>query len=214
VLYETGAKFELIPNQLYGSIAGYYQNRQLSPVIVANENPIYPEVQAHGFESALNYQPNKNFSAGVNFSWMEAEYVNYNPNAAFSSPYGVVANGETVFSATGSATNSKYPLGNYDISEPKERFNAFASYQFDFGLGFRGDLWVTSPWSITNDYATIPTEYNIDLSAFYAQKNWRAQIDFLNVTDQRNFEIDNSDAGENLLPSQPFAVQGKVTYTF
>ncbi|HEY0256305.1 MAG TPA: TonB-dependent receptor plug domain-containing protein, partial [Candidatus Methylacidiphilales bacterium] len=33
VLYETGAKFEIVPNQLYGSIAGYYQNRQLSPVI-------------------------------------------------------------------------------------------------------------------------------------------------------------------------------------
>jgi outer membrane receptor protein involved in Fe transport len=214
VLYETGAKFEFLPNQLYGSIAGYYQNRQLAPVIVPGQNPIYPEVETHGFEAALNYQPNKNFSAGINYSWLEANYVKYNPNASFSSPYGVVADGTTVISATGSATNSLYPLGDYNIAEPKNRIDAFASYQFDFGLGFRADLWATSEWTMTNDLATIPAEYNLNLGVFYAQKNWRAQVDFLNVTDQTNFEIANQDSGENLLPSEPFAIQGKFTYKF
>jgi hypothetical protein len=214
VLYETGAKFEFIPNQLYGSVAGYYQNRQLSPVIVPGESPIYPEVETHGFETALNYQPNKNFSAGINFSWLEANYVKYNPNAGFSSPYGVNADGVTVLSATGSATNSLYPLGDYNIAEPKERIDAFATYQFDFGLGFKADLWATSEWTMTNNLATIPAEYNIDLGVFYAQPKWRAQIDFLNVTDQTNFEIANQDSGENLLPSEPFAIQAKFTYKF
>jgi hypothetical protein len=214
VLYETGAKFEFVPNQLYGSIAGYYQNRQLSPVIVPGSNPIYPEVETHGFEAALNYQPNKNFSAGINYSWLEANYVKYNPNAGFSSPYGVVADGTTVVSATGSATNSLYPLGDYNIAEPKNRIDAFASYQFDFGLGFRADVWATSGWTMTNDLATIPAEYNVNLGVFYTQKNWRAQVDFLNVTDQTNFEIANSDTGENLQPSEPFAIQGKFTYKF
>ena len=132
VLYETGAKFEFVPNQLFGSIAGYYQNRQLTPVIIPGQSPIYPEVETHGFEAALNYQPNRNFSTGINFSWLEGNYVKYNPNASFSSPYGVVANGTTVVSATGSATNNNYPLGDYNIAEPKDRIDAFASYQFDF----------------------------------------------------------------------------------
>jgi len=162
----------------------------------------------------LNYQPNKNFSSGINFSWLEANYHNYNPNAGFSSPYGVAADGVTVLSATGSATNSNYPLGDYSVSLPKERINAFASYQFDWGLGFRADLWATSEFNITNNYATIPAEYNVNLGVFYAKPNWRAQVDFTNVTDQRNFEIANSDAGENLLPSEPFAIQAKFTYKF
>jgi hypothetical protein len=214
VLYETGAKFEFVPNQLFGSVAGYYQNRQLSPVIIAGQSPIYPEVETHGFETALNYQPNKNFSAGINYSWLESNYVKYNPNASFSSPYGVVANGTTVVSATGSLTNSLYPLGDYNVAEPKNRIDAFASYQFDFGLGFKADLWATSEWTMTNDLATIPAEYNVDLGAFWQAKNWRAQIDFLNVTNQTNFEIANSDTGENLQPSEPFAIQGKFTYQF
>jgi hypothetical protein len=214
VLYETGAKFEFIPNQLFGSIAGYYQNRQLTPVIIAGQSPIYPEVETHGFEAALNYQPNKNFSTGINFSWLEGNYVKYNPNASFSSPYGVVADGTTVLSATGSATNTNYPLGDYNIAEPKDRIDAFASYQFDFGLGFKADLWATSEWTMTNNLATIPAEYNVDLGAFWQAKNWRAQVDFLNVTNQTNFEIANQDTGENLQPSEPFAIQGKFTYKF
>jgi hypothetical protein len=215
VLYESGAKFELIPNKLFATIAGYYQERALSPVIIPGSNPVYPEVHSHGFESQLNYQPNKNFSAGLNFSWMQANYQNYNPNASFSSPYGVVADGETVLSATaGSPTTTAYPLGNYAVSLPHDRVDAWASYQFDFGLGFTADLWATSEFNITNNYATIPAEYNLDLGIFFAQPRWRAQVDFLNVTDQTNFEIANSDAGENLLPSQPFSVQAKFSYTF
>jgi hypothetical protein len=214
VLYETGAKFEFIPNQLYGSVAGYYQNRELSPVIVPGANPVYPEVETHGFETALNYQPNKNFSTGINYSWLEANYVNYNPNAGFSSPYGVTADGVTVLSATGSASNTYYPLGNYNVAEPKNRIDVFANYQLDFGLGFRADLWATSEWTMTNNLATIPAEYNVDLGVYYTQPKWRVQIDFMNVTNQQNFEIANSDAGENLLPSEPFAIQGKFTYKF
>jgi hypothetical protein len=67
---------------------------------------------------------------------------------------------------------------------------------------------------MTNNLATIPAEYNVNLGVFYAQPKWRAQIDFLNVTNQTNFEIANQDSGENLLPSEPFAVQAKFTYKF
>jgi hypothetical protein len=214
VLYETGAKFEVIPNKLFATVAGYYQDRTLGPVATTG-GFVFPKVQAHGFESAINYQPNRNFSAGINYSWIEANYVNYNPNSSFGSPYGVVADGETVFSATSSSlTESLFPRGNYRVMEPKNRVDAFASYQFDFGLGFRGDLWVTDAYPIVNNVATIPAEYNVDLGVFYAQPKWRIQVDFLNVTDQRNFALINSDTAENIQLTEPFSVQGKFTYNF
>jgi hypothetical protein len=214
VLYETGAKFEVIPNQLFASVAGYYQERTLGPVATGTSY-IFPKVQAHGFESSINYQPNKNFNAGINYSWLEANYVNYNPNSSFGSPYGVVANGETVFSATSSSlTESAFARGNYRVMEPKNRVDLFASYQFDFGLGVRGDLWATDSYPIVNNVATIPAEFNLDLGIFYAQPKWRVQVDFLNVTDERNFALVNSDTAENIQPLEPFAVQGKFTYNF
>jgi hypothetical protein len=214
VLYETGAKFEIIPNKLFASIAGYDQLRTLGPVATTG-GYVFPQVEAHGFESAVNYQPSKNLSLGLNYSWLEANYLNYNPNSSFGSPYGVVANGETVFSATSSSlTESLYPRGNYRVMEPKNRVDIFGTYQFDFGLGFRGDLWVTDAYPIVNNIATIPAEYNVDLGIFYAQPRWRAQIDFLNVTDQRNFALINSDTAENIQPLEPFGVQGKFSYNF
>jgi hypothetical protein len=214
VLYETGAKFELIPDKLFASVAGYDQTRTLSGVATTG-GFVFPRVESHGFESALNYQPDKNLSLGINYSWMEANYINYNPNSSFGSPYGVVADGTTVFSATTSSpTESKYPRGDYRVDLPKNRVDAFASYQFDWGLGFRGDFWVTDAYPLVNNVATIPAEFNIDLGVFYAQPKWRAQIDFLNVTDERNFALVNSTTAENIQPLEPFGIQGKFTYNF
>lgn len=214
VLYETGAKFELVPNKLFASVAGYDQTRTL-PGVATTGGYVFPRVEAHGFGSAINYQPNKNLSLGLNYSWLEANYINYNPNSSFGSPYGIVANGTTVFSATSSsATETGYPRGNYRVDLPKNRVDAFATYQFDCGFGLRGDFWVTDAYPIVNNVATIPAEYNIDLGVFYAQPHWRAQVDFLNVTNQENFALINSDTAENIQPLDPFAVQAKFSYTF
>jgi hypothetical protein len=213
-LYEAGAKFTLIPNQLYANVAGYYQERYLGPTLTSS-GLVYPQVRTSGFETSVNYQPSKNFSTGVNYSWLQAFYHHYNPNSSFSSPFGIVADGETVFSATSaSGTASSYPAGDYRLSLPENRLNAFAEYSFPNGLGVRGDLWVTSPWEVVDNVATIPWEYNIDLGVFYAQPRYRVEVDFENVTNQTNWSLINGDTAENIQPSEPFAIQGKFSLYF
>jgi hypothetical protein len=217
-LYETGAKFEVIPKELFVTAAGYIQERTGSPVILPTGAYEYPLIKAHGIELSLNYQPNKNLSAGINYSWLEAHYEDFNPFAGFGSPYGTVADGQTAFSTTGAA-NAAYPRGNYRIALPAHRVDAFASYQFDFGLGFRADLWATTGYNSINSTIDIPAQYNIDLGAFYERKIgktlWRVSVDVLNVTNQLNFALANVDtATENLIPYEPVSVQAKLDVKF
>lgn len=217
-LYEGGVKFEIIPNQLFASVAGYEQERTGSPILIPSGSVEFPLIEAHGIELAVNYQPNRHFNVGVNYSWLEAHYQNFAPFAGFGSPYGLVPDGQTVFSTTGAA-NAAFPRGDYRIALPAHRVDGFASYQFSFGLGFRADLWVTTGYNSINSQINVPAQYNINLGAFYERKIgrslWRASVDVLNVTNNLNFALANVDtATENLIPYQPVSVQAKLSVKF
>jgi hypothetical protein len=97
----------------------------------------------------------------------------------------------------------------------RHSFNAWGQYQFDNGFGVKASLWVTSEW--TANGATIPTQYNVDLGAFYSYKRWRVDVDLLNATDQKNWTPSGGYAGDTyglLLPAERLGLQAKVTYSF
>ncbi len=215
-LYEGGAKFTFIPNQLYGSIAGYYQSRALAP------NPALGELAAQenvdGVDASLNYQPDKHFLVGANYSYIQAHYQAYDPSPAIWDPYGFEANGTTVFQVSpSSAAYPKLEQGNYRVSAtPNNNFNAFAQYQLDNGLGVKAKLWVESDQNV-NIYESnlrIPAQYQLDLAAFYAQPRYRGEVDFDNVTDQRNWETDIREAAGFLIEKPPFSISAKFSYYF
>jgi outer membrane receptor protein involved in Fe transport len=214
-IYEGGAKFTLIPNKLYGSISGYFQQREQAPnpalgVLAAAEN-------VDGVDTSINYQPDKHLLIGANYSYIQAHYYAYVPSASAFDPYGFSPNGTTLFQVNPSGgAYPSLPLGSYRVSAtPANNFNAFAQYQFDNGLGFRADLWAESDQNI-NVYTNlkIPAQYNVDLGVFYAQPHYRTEVDFLNVTDQRNWETDIREAASFLIEKPPFSVQGKFSYYF
>jgi len=153
---------------------------------------------------------------GANYSFVQAQYIGYAP-ANSGDEYGVTADGQTLFAIpTNGAAGQQLPRGSYDATGiPHNNFNAFASYQFDNGLGFKANLWAEDQQTIS--YYTnykIPSQYEVDLSAFYAQPRYRCEIDFLNVTDQRNWETDINYAGSFLIEKPPFAIQGKFSLYF
>lgn len=215
-IYEAGAKFTFIPNQFYGSIAGYYQARSLAPnpalgVLAAQEN-------VDGVDIGLNYQPDKHFLVGANYSYIQAHYYAYEPSPAVWDPYGFYANGTTLFQVSpGGGAYPTYPVSNYRVSAtPANNFNAYAQYQLDNGLGVKANLWVESDQNV-NTYESnlrIPAQYQLDLGAFYAQPRYRGEIDFLNVTDQRNWETDIREAAGFLIEKPPFSIAAKFSYYF
>jgi hypothetical protein len=63
----------------------------------------------------------------------------------------------------------------------------------------------------------IPWQYEVDASVFYKKQNFEAKIDFLNVTNQRNFSTGGpwADNGNDLIvPLTPFHIQGSITIRF
>jgi hypothetical protein len=63
----------------------------------------------------------------------------------------------------------------------------------------------------------VPTQYNLDVGAFYTLKKWRYDVTVQNVTDQKNWSPGGTYAGGTytyLLPAQRFGVSGRVTYRF
>ena len=214
-LYETGSKFDLIPNRLSGSVSVYKQDRALAPSLPTATSPeIFSREKDTGAEAALSLQASREWQIGSNWSYLQGNYENYNPNSGFSSPWGVVANGTTVFSST---TNGAYPKGNYRVPIPRERVNLFTTYTFATGLGFRADFWATTAAPRTISWGNtlhVPGKYNINLGTFYTVGRWRFSLDVLNATNQLSFAFVNGDTAENVQPLELLGVRTRVSYRF
>jgi hypothetical protein len=69
-LREYGAKFEIIPNKLFGT-AAYFKQLRYSPQAPTNDNPSGGDgipTTYEGYEFSLTYQPNASFAIGANYS--------------------------------------------------------------------------------------------------------------------------------------------------
>jgi hypothetical protein len=96
-------------------------------------------------------------------------------------------------------------------------FNAYVTYQFDNGLGASLGPQVTGEqWQDQVGTLRIPTQYTINALLFYRRPRWDVQINFFNITDERNWtSIDPSFAGNDVIfPEQPFRISGQVRYRF
>ncbi len=233
-LFEGGAKFEVIPNKLFTSVAAYYQERQLAPVSVVNADgstsTYIPNIQARGVEAQLQYQPDKHWTINANYTWMQSNYVKYVLQGGSKPPYGGVTEGQEnaggtsdtgyVFGdAAGGGLFQQMAQGNYAESLlPHNVFNLSAAYTLDMGLGLQADLWVHDTWRyFMTDNINIPAEYNLDLTLFYAPPNqtWRAQVTVMNVTNQFNFQPNGAESVQDFIdPLPPLGVQGKFSYIF
>jgi len=204
-LREAGAKAELIPNQLVGTVAVYRQNRAGTltlPAGAANSaNPIQAIALYQGTELGLRYQPTRNFNLGVNYSNLEA----LNIDSTYSAPAPFVADNSTnILGATTSVKGVNYRVVNL----PRNTFTAYTSYQFNSGLGVKGDFSIHDPYNVATDGSvTVPTEYNVDLGVFYDRPRYRIALDFQNVTDQLNHA-----GGAD--PLEPLSAQARFTYRF
>lgn len=199
-LRELGAKYELIPSRLVGGFSVYRQTRDLTLTTVPGADPVLARGFYQGVETNLRYQPAKNVSVGLNYTYIHAVTLNQNVSApALLLP----DNSTNILGST------PLGLGDWRVTNlPRQNLTLFGSYQFASGFGVKTDLWLRSPYLATaNGSVRVPSEYNLNLGVFYARPSWTVALDFLNVTNERNF------AGASTL-LEPFNVQGRYTYRF
>lgn len=199
-LRELGAKFELVPGKLLGGLAVYRQTRDLTFTAVAGQDPILAKGRYQGVEFNLRFQPVQAFSAGFNYTYLDAVTLNQNIS---------VANGVVADNATNIIGSTSKGIGNWRVTNlPRNNVTVYANYRFASGFGLKADLWARDEYLAANEgTVTVPAEFQLNLGVSYARPTWSAEVNIQNVTNERNFA-----GGSTLL--EPTSLQGRFVYRF
>ena len=179
-LEEAGAKFTLVPDQLFGGVAIYRQTRDLTYQAVVGGDPILARGLYRGLEANLRWQPTRYFDLGLNYTYLAANYI----NNAVTAPAPLTADNATLISQS-----TSLGLGNWRITNlPRNNVTFYSAVQLGYGLGLKTDLWLRDNYIVTGDGSVkVPGEYNLNVGAFYRGRRWFVAVDVQNLTSQRNF---------------------------
>ncbi len=212
-LAEIGAKFSLLDNKLYAAATLFDQRR--TQVELGGQ---HDDILVRGLELEAIYQPNTNLSATANATFQEGHYVN-------SAPFQL--GGRDIYAAyafgrgpggLGTGTDSydpydnQVPLGDWAlVGFSRAMLNGSVRYRLDNGFGGSVNAqWQSWQRGNLDDQWHIPAQYTLNASLFYEVKRWSLNLDFLNITDRRNW-IHNGDAytaSELIFPELPFRMEG------
>ena len=218
-LAELGAKFSLLDNRLYAA-ATLFDQRRTEISLGGKHN----DILIRGLELEGVYQPDTHFSATANATLQDGHYVN-------SAPFQF--GGRSIYSAyalgrgpgglgTGTADYDPYedqvPRGDWPLlGFSRVMLNGSVRYRSESGMGAGLNAqWQSRQRGNLDDEWHIPAQYTLNASLFYETKRWSANLDFLNVTNQRNW-IHNGDAytaSELIFPELPFRMEGYVKIKF
>lgn len=211
-LLEGGVKINIIPGQLNLDLTGFRQKR----VVVSSYDLSNSIEKAHGFDVSLRYHvPHSSISVGLNYEYLDAQQYLHPLFFAVFSPYGVKADGQTLFNSI--AANLGIASGWYPVATvPKHNLSLNVDWRIVGGFGVTGDIWFNSPW-YDNYLQTvkIPSSYRINMGFYYDDgKNWHAQIQLQNLTNTKSYSTVIGSSGDNILQLPPFTAQARVSYRF
>ncbi|HEY5753568.1 MAG TPA: TonB-dependent receptor [Chthoniobacterales bacterium] len=223
-LYETGVKVSLFDNTLYASVAGYYQTR-----VSRNQLNEASAVQSRGIEIEATYQPNRNFNASMNMTFVNSNYSGESFIYSQTGNYLDTIGPEFTDSNGGKGKGGVDPFSGFSPNyagyntpskspdlpgQPDFLFNAYATYMFDFGLGFSVGPQVTGEIK-QNAQGTlkIPAQVTWNAAVFYKQPAWEVQLNVFNFTDERNYTPTAEFASNDLVfPNEP--LNADITFKF
>lgn len=231
-LLELGAKFSLIEDTFFLSAA--YVDREFTE---RNQDMSTDDVFIKAFEIEFNYQPNRNFFATFGYSHLDAERT----GGFFASSYTI----DRALSETGgyyiSPIFAGAPAGQLVEAPgvPEHLVNALVQYKWENGFGIHAGIigygemnsgyegfpitvFETLPegglgdgYDITANTARLPFQHEIDLSLFYEQEDWMVKLALFNVTDEDNWDVNNSGYGNGSIVSRmPFHMELTVRKRF
>ena len=205
-LWEYGTKFTLDNDKLFVTADVFMQSRQNKPQGTA----VFTQ-QYYGFETALNFQPNKQFFATAGFSFINGSLP------ASADPFQGYSTNQLPGGPPNPFVTPLQTSGRLRVpGQPLDTFNGLASYTFSNGWGIESNLLVTS--KINNDYQgyiVIPVQYSLDATISYKTKSWEYRLTGTNITNQHNWEPSVATyALEGIVPLPAIEIEGTVKYKF
>ncbi len=191
-LYELGTKYSLANGKVFLNFAVYDQKRTAK----STSSTVIQNFRYKGFESEINFQPNKRLYATASYSYIDAE-----SSAGFQ--YGLFGGASEVPPANKGAT---IPIGTVkQVSGlPQHLFNGLVSYSFDNGFGLNTNIVVTGEMNNnTSGSLVIPMQYTLDTGASYKYKKWDFRVSVLNATNEENWSPPNAVYGNGSILALP-----------
>jgi len=218
-LAELGAKYSLLDNKLFAGATLFNQKRARVSLGGEKDN-----IVVRGLELEAVYQPNSRLNATLNATLQDGHYLD-------SAPFQM--GGRSIYDAylvgqgpggLGTSTGSYNPYGNQVppgdwplLGFSKTIFNGSVRYRFENGFGVGANAQYSSRQAGNlDDQWHIPAQYLLNASLFYETKKWSVNVDFLNVTNQRNW-YHNGDAFSGsilVFQEQPFRIEGYLKFRF
>ncbi|MDG2170302.1 MAG: TonB-dependent receptor [Opitutales bacterium] len=225
-LLEWGAKFSFLEDTFFMGMA--YVDREFTE---RNQDMSTDDVYIKAFEIEFNYQPNRNFFATFGYSNLDATRT----GGFYASPYTI----DRAWAETGGLYISPTFQGAPGIVEspgvPEHLVNALVQYKWDNGFGihagFMGygemnsgyagypitipNLYGGDDYELISNTARLPFQHEVDVSLFYERDNWMYKLALFNVTDEDNWDVNNSGYGNGSLVSRmPFRMEATVRKRF
>ncbi len=218
-LKEAGAKYSFLDNKLFAG-ASVFEQRRSRVSLEGKKNNIL----VRGYEFEAVYQPDTHLNATFNATFQQGHYLQAAPfqmggrdiYAAYLVGQG--PGGKGTSTGTFNPYGNQVPVGDWPLlGFPDVILNGSVRYRFASGFGVGGNAQYTGRQvGNLDDQWHIPPQYLLNASLFYETPKWIVNVDFLNVTNQRNW-YHNGDAFSGsilVFQEQPFRIEGYVKIKF
>lgn len=193
--FEVGVKQDIIKDRLSANLAAYHLTRDG----ILTSDPTNPENQV---------QTGEQRSRGIEFDIAGEITPAWKVIASYAYTDAEVRSDNTL------------PVGDALSNVPQHSGSIWSTYQFQDGalkgFGFGAGLYYVGEReaSLPNTYS-LPGYWRTDATLFYERKDWKLQVNFLNVFDKHYYSGGDSGVfNYTLNPSQPFSVQATISYKF
>lgn len=219
-LVEAGVKAGFLNKTLFAAATAFDQKRSRVSLKGKKNN-----IEVKGVELETTYQPTRRLSLTANATFQSGHYVD-------SAPYQL--GGRDIYAAyllgkgpggKGTSVDGSYdpydnqvPRGNWPLlGFSNTLLNGSVRYQWDngFGLGINAEWQSRQTGNLDNQWH-IPPQVLVNANAFYQSGRWTYNVDFLNVTNERNW-IHNGDAytaSQVVFAELPFRMEAYVKVKF
>lgn len=188
--YELGVKTELFGGKLNANLAWFDTTRKNFVVVVDTIRQPVGAQKTQGIELELNAEPIKGWKIYTGYVLYDARFTNLPDNPSLE--------------------------GNIPVGVPRNAASLWTSYEIQSGLlkglGVGGGLtFRDSSFQDQQNNKVIPGYTTLDLALFYRRDDFEAQLNFVNITDEKYFR---NGVNSGVLPGEPFSVQASVKYKF
>jgi iron complex outermembrane receptor protein len=217
-LLEGGIKGEFLDKKLYAAVSVYKQKRVQAGAESGLTNQI---LQSKGVEAEVRWSVDRHLLVTGAFTHLKVinlgaliagSYFNYYGAADFPA-----INPTLIFAGTEQGLIKITSANDQRPGEPENVGSATATYAFDNGIAFTGDIsHVDSVWANYTHSVRLPAYWLLNLGASYTTGPWLFRVVVKNANDARYFRAGGQDlfGADIALPQLPRSWQGTIKYKF